>query len=339
MMRYLVTSIFLIGLGLLLVGADLKKHLSITGETMGTTYHVSVVTGYLADAGNLKEKIDQRLQQINRSMSTYLPDSEISRFNAMGAADEKFCPTEDFLSVVKAAGRIYRLTEGAWDGTVGPLVRLWGFNRPRLTPAIPSDEDITRALTAVGFSKIVVSDDGCLVKRHPDIRLDLAAIAKGYGVDAVSKLIQEKGFENYLVEIGGEVIARGLRKDGKPWLVGIADPRKGVPLNTVYKVIPLRDRALATSGDYRNYFQLDGKTYSHVLDPRSGRPVQNRVAAVSIIAPNCTFADGLATAVMVLGHKSGLDLVTQLKDVECLIVVHGEDGHLKNHLSPGFFSQ
>jgi len=335
MTRNIFYSLVLIGIGMPLMGVDLKKHRLISGETMGTTYHITVVTGYLSGTNNLKEQIEQRLREINRSMSTYLPDSEISRFNALDQTGKKFCPSDDFSYVMTTAKRIFHLTEGAWDGTVGPLVALWGFGRSPREPAIPSGEDIDKAMPAVGFGKIAISGDGCLAKRHPKVSLDLASIAKGYGVDALSKLIEDNGFKNFLVEIGGEVFARGFRKDGKSWQVGIADPRKDAPLNSVYKVIPLRDKALATSGDYRNFFEVDEKTYSHVLDPRTGHPVQNRMAGVSIIATNCTFADGLATAVMVLGHERGLELVEQLDGVECLIVVHEKDGKLKNYLSSG----
>ncbi len=242
-----------ISLGMMLMGADLKKHIFISGETMGTTYHVTVVTGYLSDQTNLEDQIEQRLLEINRSMSTYLPDSEISRFNGLRQTGEKFCPSHDFSSVLSTAQHIYELTAGAWDGTVDPLVALWGFGRLQRKPAIPAGADIARTMRAVGFGKIVVSGDGCLAKGHPEVSLDLGSIAKGYGVDAVSGLIQDNGFENFLVEIGGEVFAKGVRKDGKPWRVGIADPRKGAPLNSVYKAMPLRDKALATSGDYRNF--------------------------------------------------------------------------------------
>ncbi len=323
---------------LYLGGCGVKKEVLISGKTMGTTYHIKVVTGYFKNLESLKRKIDLRLEEINRSMSTYIKDSEISSFNAKKNPEEKFDASDDFLHVMIIAENLYKLTDGAWDGTIKPLIDLWGFGVLEKR-RIPPKEEINNLLPDIGFGHIEISSNGYIVKRKASISLDLASIAKGYGVDQIAELIRINGIENFLVEIGGEVYASGFRKDGKRWRVGINRPHKDAPFDQVYKIVSLHDNALATSGDYRNFFEMDGKRYSHVLDPRTGYPVSNRVVSVTIIADTCTFADGLATAVMVLGHEKGLELVNRLEGVECLIVVEKKDGTFIDFYSKGFKSE
>lgn len=319
-------------------GCGVRKEVLISGKTMGTTYHIKVVTGYFKNLESLKKKIDMRLEEINRSMSTYIKDSEISRFNTKKNSGEKFDASDDFLHVMIIAENVYKLTDGAWDGTIKPLVDLWGFGVLEKR-RIPPKEEINKLLPDIGFGHIEISSNGYITKRKASISLDLSSIAKGYGVDQIAELIRINGIENFLVEIGGEVYASGFRKDGKQWRVGINRPNKDAPYDQVYKILSLHDNALATSGDYRNFFEMDGRRYSHVLDPRTGYPVINRVVSVSIIADTCTFADGLATAIMVLGHEKGLELVNRLDGVECLIIVEKKDGTLIDFYSKGFKSE
>ena len=169
-----------------------------------------------------------------------------------------------------------------------------------------------------------------------NVTLDLASIAKGYGVDVVAHLLETLGYERYLVEIGGETYTSGHRLDGGYWQVGINLPDRRARFDTIYKVVPLFNRAIATSGDYRNYFEVDGKFYSHILDPRSGYPVTNGIVSVSVLADTCTVADGLATGIMVMGVEEGLALANRLEGVECLIVTRGKQGQFKNHFSNRF---
>lgn len=319
-----------------LLGGVPVTEIHLSGKTMGTTYHITLVAGAHFNPEKLKHHIARRLDDINRSMSTYLPDSEITRFNHLQHIGEKFCPSEDFFSVMSGGERMFRITEGAWDGTVGPLVELWGFGRTSRKPAIPSGEEIEKALSEVGFKKIDIIADGCFIKRQPNVTVDLGSIAKGYGVDAVSEIIRNFGIDNFLVEIGGEIFASGVRKDGKRWRVGINTPSKKAAPDSVYRVVKLQDMAFATSGNYRNYFEINGQIFSHILDPRTGRPIDNGLVSVSIVAENCTVADGLATGIMVLGWKKGLALVNRLDDVECLIVVQKADGTLVDYPSKGF---
>jgi thiamine biosynthesis lipoprotein len=303
---------------------------------MGTTYHVKVVTGVHQEISGLKEKIEKRLHEINQSMSTYIKASEISRFNDLHRVGEKFKISNDFFQVLKVAKEIYQLSDGAWDGTVNPLVDLWGFGRGGRKNEVPPKNQITALLPAIGFHQIEVIAPGYLIKKQAAVTLDLSSIAKGYGVDQVAGVIRNAGFHNYLVEIGGEVFASGVRRDGQQWRVGINRPRKDAAFNDVYKVVHLRDQAFATSGDYRIFFEVNGIRYSHVIDPKTGYPVSNGVVSVSIIADTCTFADGLSTAIMVMGHEKGLRLINRLDHVEGLIVVEGPDKRLVNFYSKGF---
>jgi len=306
---------------LALNACDFRREARIEGRTMGTTYSVKAVAGYFADLSELRQKIEIRLKQINRSMSTYLADSEISRFNRLEKSGEPFPISEDFLRVM--------------DATVKPLVDLWGFGSAGPPAEIPAAAAIEAALGQVGFDQIDIRSGGYLVKRNPQVTLDLASIAKGYGVDALADLIRSEGIRDFLVEIGGEVFAAGTKKDGSPWRVGVNTPRREASLNQVYKVLALEDRALATSGDYRNFFEIRGVRYQHVIDPRTGYPVSNGIAGVSIEAAECTLADGLATAVVVMGVDAGLDLLNDLKGVEGLIVAVQEDGLFVDYYSTG----
>jgi thiamine biosynthesis lipoprotein len=322
-----------------LAGCGFQKQVSFSGKTMGTTYHITVVTGLFKNTKELKDKIDMRLDEINKSMSTFRKDSEISKFNALNQTGKKFYISDDFFNVMTVAQHIYNLTGGAWDGTIEPLVTLWGFGNPENKKRIPSKSEIDELLADIGFNNIEISANHYLVKRKAFISLDFASIAKGYGVDQVAALIRTNQIKNFLVEIGGEVFAAGFRKDGKKWKIGINNPLKDSPFDQVYKAVSIQDKAFATSGDYRNYFELEGKRFSHILDPRNGYPINNGVVSISIVADTCTFADGLATAVMVLGHKKGLELVNNLDNTECLIVVRAHDGTLTDCYSKGFISQ
>jgi len=312
-----------------------REHL-IQGRTMGTTYNIKVVTGDLQGIGRLKEKIDARLVEINNSMSTYKKDSEISRFNELKQTGRAFEISDDFYRVMRTARTIFEQSEGAWDGTVNPLVDLWGFGRAGRQHTAPQKAKIAALLPEIGFENIQILPQGTLVKKNKFVTLDLSSIAKGYGVDQVAQVIHKTGFNNYLVEIGGEIFASGLRKDDKFWRVGINRPRKDAAFDEVYKIVDLKNQGFATSGDYRNFFEVDGIRYSHVIDPRTGYPVSNGIVSVSIIADNCTLADGLATAVMVMGLGQGLDLINRLEGVEGLIIIEKPNGSFGDYYSKNF---
>ena len=326
----------LVGLMVLLtVGCGMQKEVLLSGRTMGTFYHIKVISGYFDDLNGLETKIETRLEEINQSMSTYRPDSEISRFNRLSET-ETMAISADFYAVLEMARGIYAATKGAWDGTVKPLVNLWGFGNAQPLKTAPNPDEISALLARTGFAQLRMLAKGRIGKHTPGLTLDLASIAKGYGAEAIAALIRQAGYRNFLVEIGGEVVAAGRRKDGRPWVVGISRPVPEAAADSVYRAVSLTDGAMATSGDYRNFFEVDGVRYSHVIDPRTGYPVRNRVASASVVAPDCTFADGLATALMVMGAEEGLALVNRLPNVECLILVQTENGQFAEHASAGF---
>jgi len=315
---------------------DAKQEHVIFGRTMGTTYSVKVVTAGFQGIAGVKEKIDRRLAEINRSLSTYQPDSEISRFNRLKEVGRQFIISNDFFQVMRAGQNIHRLSGGAWDGTVNPLVDLWGFGRRGRQDKVPPNSEIAALLPDIGFANIDVVNPGFLVKKRAAVTVDLSSIAKGYGVDEVAALLRNLGYKDYLVEIGGEIFAAGQRQDNTRWRIGINRPRADAAFDAVYKVVELRNQGFATSGDYRNFFEVDGVRYSHVIDPRTGFPVSNGVVSASIITGDCTMADGLATAVLVMGVQKGLELIDRLDGVEGLIVVEQKNGTLVDYHSKGF---
>ncbi|WP_458774832.1 FAD:protein FMN transferase [Desulforhopalus sp. 52FAK] len=307
----------------------------IRGETMGTTYSIKIMKDRFAKTGDLAGLVDARLQEINASMSTYIEDSEISIFNASDGKVE-FSPSADFLEVMRVAMDIYLRSGGAWDGSLDHLVTLWGFGREEQKEQPPSEKEIEASLSMVDFSKISISSDGKFLKSDPRLTIDLASIAKGYGVDVVATLLREQGFENFLVEIGGEIYASGKRDKDTPWRVGINTPSSAAGFGQVYKVLSVAGKGVATSGDYRNFFVSEGRVYSHILDPRTGYPVTNGVVSASVVAETCTLADGLATALMVMGPDAGIKLVEQMPNVEGLIIVRNQDGEYEEYPSSRF---
>jgi len=324
---------------LVLTGCDLSRHKTFSGKTMGTEYHVTVVAGILSRTASLQNRVEARLADINADMSTYMDTSEISRFNNEIGQDQPFAVPEDFLRVAVEGMVLFRLTNGAWDGSVWPLMILWGFDRPEQQRFVPDRAEIDQVLTCVGYDSLQIDETNRLVKKTPCLFLDFASIAKGYGVDAVAEVLREAGVDNFIVEIGGEVYAAGVRENGEPWRIGINTPEPGAPVDRVRQVVTLSDRAMATSGDYRNYFEIEGRAYSHVLDPRTGYPVSNGVVSATVVADTCTFADGLATALMVMGAEPGTALVNTLDGVESCITIRRKDGTYEDFRSTGFVAQ
>jgi len=307
----------------------------IRGLTMGTTYSIKIMKGRFVRTGHLPDLVDARLQEINASMSTYIEDSEISTFND-STHKVPFTPSADFLKVMQVAMDIHKQSGGAWDGSLDPLVTLWGFGREGQKEQPPAQEEIEANLARVNFGKISITSDGKLIKNDPRLTIDLASIAKGYGVDAIADLLKKEGYEDFLIEIGGEIFASGKKDKNNSWRVGINTPSSSAGFGQVYKVLSVEGKALATSGDYRNFFVSDGRMYSHILDPRTGYPVTNGVVSASVVAETCTLADGLATALMVMGPDAGIELVEQLTNVEALIIVRNQEGELEEYPSSSF---
>ncbi len=279
---------------------------ALTGETMGTTWTVKIVVDSpeaSQRAAALRAPIQGRLDAVNKLMSTWDPESELSRFNASTSTDP-FPVSSETATVVSAAVAIGEHTGGAFDVTLGPLIRLWGFDRGG-KKAVPTPAEIEAARARVGLDRLKASVDGkpFLQKSAPGLEVNLSGIAKGYGVDAVLALLEQEGITRAMVEIGGEVATVGKNARGQPWTLGINVPRSDADPTAVFRTVSVENQGLATSGNYRNFFEQGGKRYAHVLDPTTGKPTDHHLVSVTILAPDCMTADGLATAGLVLGEE------------------------------------
>jgi len=276
----------------------------LSGQTMGTTWSVVLLPNAEGtDAAGLKKRLQERLDQINRLMSTYDPESEISRFNELASTDW-FALSPDTAQVIELSLEVSRLTGGAFDISIGPLVDLWGFGPGEQGEKIPSDQQIREGLARVGYEKFLLRrNPAAISKQVPELHIDLSAIAKGYAVDALAEILKHQGVDNFLVEIGGELQVSGHRADGTPWRVAIEKPLEST--RDVAAIFPLTDAALATSGNYRNFFVANGQRYAHIMDPSTGRPARHKLASVTVLDQTCARADALATAIMVMGEESG----------------------------------
>ncbi len=280
------------------------------GNTMGTTYRVKWLSNQGTDASQeIRAGIDDQLEDVNRKMSTYLPDSELSRFNR-SSGGAWFAVSAATAEVVTEALRIADLSQGAFDPTIGPLVELWGFgsSEDRIEP--PSDQEIAATINKIGFEQLEVrGGPPALRKQTGDPEIDLSAIAKGYAVDLVASFLTNHGVEDFMVEVGGEVRGQGHSLADRPWRIAVERPHIDKPM--AHRVLSLSNLAMATSGTYRNYFDSGGKRYSHTIDPTSGWPITHRTISVSVIHPSCMTADALATALLVLGVDKGLHVAEQ----------------------------
>lgn len=325
-----VLTLFLPSLGCdggLEIGGDDVSVLEAYGRTMGTTYMVKIASPPDQFPEDWKTQIDRELRLVNDQMSTYLTSSELSRFNASESTDW-FSVSPETASVVQTAKDIHTASVGAFDVTVGPIVNLWSFGPETRSRSVPNQAEIDRRLRLVDSTAIEVRvDPPAIRKRIPGQYIDLSAIAKGHGVDRVVQLLEGLGCENLFVEIGGDLRVTG-RRGSRLWTVGVQKP-DGRSLDLILAV-PLEDAALATSGDYRNYFQENGQRFSHTIDPRTGTPIQNTLASVSVIAENCMLADAWATAINVLGPDQGMEFAAS-NDLDVLLIIREEDRFVTQH--------
>ena len=283
--------------------AAADEPLRISGKTMGSYYAIVIDSPVNADARQLQKEFETRFADINRQMSTWDEASEISQFNRSASTDW-FTVGNDFAVVVQEAKRLHVLTEGTLDCTVAPLIDAWGFGVTKRRK-IPSDEEISNALKNVGMQHLEVRiEPPSIRKAIPDLQLNLSSIAPGYAADEVCRILHSRNLKAHIVDVGGENRAGDAKAEGDAWRVGIESPLGG----DLYKVVELTDNAIATSGDYRNFFVAGGKKYSHILDPKTGRPVEDPPACVSVVHHSCMTADGLGTAMMVLGRDRGIAL-------------------------------
>jgi thiamine biosynthesis lipoprotein len=298
------------------------------GPTMGTTYSVKLVAPDLTPEAHaeLGRSIESELERVNELMSTYRPDSELSRFNRLDSTEPYPISPETF-EVFEVAQAVSERSGGAFDVTVGPLVAAWGFGATDRPPRPPAPEELAALRQKVGYQRLRLhSDEGAISKSHPDTWCDLSAIAKGYAVDRVAEAISSRGHESFLIEVGGELAGRGTKRGGQPWRVGIERPDN--VQRVTHEVVELRDRALATSGDYRNYYEVDGRRISHTIDPRQGRPIRHSLASVSVIHESAVWADALATALNVMGAEEGLGWA-ELHEVAALFLVRTRSGDFR----------
>lgn len=280
-----------------------------SGSSMGTSYQVTV-RGVVPAASlmQMEQDIKKTIDTVDAQMSTYKPDSELSVINRNHSTVWQPVSAA-LLKVLTTAQQISRLSAGAFDITVAPLVNLWGFGPAPRPKTLPTQDQIAELLRSTGYRYLrLQAQPPAVAKRLPALQLDLSAIAKGFAVDQVADYLQNLGRKNFLVEIGGEVRGSGSKSQGKPWQVAIEMPVSGQ--RTINRVIALRNRALATSGDYRNYFEKNGVRYSHTINPTTGFPIRHALASVSVLATNTMLADGLATALMVMGPDQGYVLAT-----------------------------
>ncbi|MEM7297148.1 MAG: FAD:protein FMN transferase [Bacteroidota bacterium] len=305
-------------------GTPRMQHIS--GLSMGTiTYNVKYIG--LPQEG-LDVLIDDELKAFNQSLSTYIPDSEISTLNETG---ELTYSSSYFFPVMKMSEEIYEKTGGTFDPTIGPLVQAWGFGPDKRIPNLDSSQvDSLRLI--VGFEKVTFDSMSATVP--PNGQIDFSAIAKGYAVDLVGELLEENGIQDYLVEIGGEVRCRGINEEKKSWSLGIEDPMVDSGEQELLAIVRLRNKSLATSGNYRNYYEKDGKTYAHIIDPRTGYNAEHNLLSASVFAEDCMTADAFATAFMVLGTKDSKQIIAA-NDIEAILIYQNEKGELKSYISEG----
>jgi len=301
-----------------------------SGEALGTTYNITYLSGKHL---NFQEEIDSVFAAVNTSMSTYIPGSDISRINQ---GDTTLVVDRMFREVLSISREVYTNTKGYFDPTVGVLVNAWGFGPG---PSMPMDSTVVDSLLQyVGFDKISLTPDNRIHKETPGIRFDFNAVAKGYAIDRLAAVLDKRGIENYLVEVGGEIITRGtnLLKE-KPWIVGIDDPQ-AVTDRRIKKKIRLQDRALATSGNYRK-FRIDsisGRKYVHTIDPISGFTKDSNVLAASVIANSCALADAYATAFMAMDLDESIKLLVAQKELEAYIIYLNDAGEAEDFITTGF---
>jgi thiamine biosynthesis lipoprotein len=282
----------------------------------------------------LASGIDEVLEDVDASMSTWRDDSELSLFNQRNDQSEWVPVSAGLFEVLQKAREISSMTGGAFDVTIGPVVNLWGFGPQARPEQVPSEESLAMALAATGYEKLELRADPPAVRATPPQYVDLSAIAKGYGVDAVARFLENEGIEAYLVEIGGEVRVNGRKPDGSTWRLAIEQPvSEGREVN---RVVALESRAMATSGDYRNYYESEGRRYSHTIDPETGKPIAHRLASVTVIADDCMTADALATGFNVMGYEQANELAVR-ENIPAYFIVRTEEG-FETHQTPAFSS-
>ncbi len=301
----------------------------LSGTTMGTTFNILLVAPPSeVDLDGLQLAVVDKLEQLENIASAYRPQSDVSRFNANPSTD--WIPVaHELCTMITDALDISDATDGAFDITVGPLVNLWGFGPADMTNELPAEKDIELARASVGKGKLTADcDRPALKKTVAGLTIDLSAWAKGFAVDEVAALLDDANLNNYLVEIGGELRMQGYNAEQQAFTIAIEKPLSNGM--TEYEAISLSNVAVATSGDYRNYYDHDGRRYSHAIDPRTGRPIDHSLTGVTVISASTAYADGMATALLVLGPDDGMALAEQLS-LACYFLIRTDEGLEEAH--------
>lgn len=297
-----------------------RPMVEIHGRTMGTFYGVKVVGDFPGGQQALQTQVDSLLKHYNDEISTYDPNSSLSKFNQQQTTTP-FPVSQEMADIVISALRVGQRTQGVLDVTVGPLVNLWGFGPDKRPVKTPTDEQITAARQRVGIQHLhvdVSADHAALRKDVPNIYVDLSTIGEGFGADKVAEFLESRGVHNYLVEIAGASRSRGVNAKGDPWKLAIQKPTD--ELDEVQAIIKPDGRAISTSGSYRNYYELDGKRYSHIIDPATGKPITHRLVSATVITPTALEADGLDTALMVMGPEKAMAFAKQQRLAVYLVI-------------------
>ncbi len=301
--------------------------IEFSGATMGD---IQYMVKYLHKNENVyKQEVDSVLRDFNASLSTYIEDSEISQFNRESSFTFEL---PYFLPVVQRSKEIFEHTEGAFDPTIAPLVNAWGFGPGKSRN--PSNAIVDSLLQLVDYNYI--DFDSTEIRKTKDhVQLDFSAIAKGYGVDAVADFLRAKGMERFYVEIGGEIVAEGKNARNQFWTVGISKPEEEEPSEDAFMIFTLNNKALATSGNYRNFYEADGQKFAHTISPFTGRPVQHSLLSASVFAADCMTADAYATAFMVIGLEKSIEIIESSTELDALLIYSDEAGRLDTYISKG----
>ena len=296
---------------------------TLQGYAMGTTWSVRFVMpeDALAMEG-LREDIEEALDTVDRQMSTYRDDSDLTRFNNLSAGESVIVP-EEFAMVLEASFELADQTGGYFDPTIGPLVNLWGFGPEGRRDEPPSDEEIESTMARVGWSRLEFDETSRKLTQPGGTYLDFSAIAKGYAADLVAETLEARGIRDYLVDLGGDMRIRGHRPDGDRWRIAIERPD---PSNReIFTIIQVGDNSLATSGSYRNFFEYGEQQFSHTIDPHTGRPIPQELVSVTVVHDKCMMADGYATAITALGAEAGFEFARDLGLAALLLIRENDD--------------
>lgn len=306
--------------------APKKQKMVVDGHAQGTTYNIVYIS---EDGIDYQRAIDSTLIEIDNSLSTYQKRSIISKFNQ---ADSIFEVDQMCTDVFNISKKVFEISEGAFDPTIAPIVNAWGFGFENLHATDSVTIDSLRMF--VDFTKIAMNENN-VIKEKKGMMLDFNAVAQGYSVDVLADLLETRGINNYLVEVGGELKAKGLNLNGTFWRIGIDKPLENLVERELEAIVNLENKALATSGNYRKFYEKNGMKHSHTINPKTGYPVNHNLLSATVISDNCGEADAFATVFMVVGLEDAKEIISKNKNLEALFIYSNENGHLQTFITDG----